>query len=157
MPSHLHTFLKRSPMPASAEELFRWHEAPGAFEKLTPPGEKVAVLERAGGIRDGARVVVRVGRWPFAFRWVLEHCEYVQGRQFCDVQIRGPFRFYKHYHRMDPVDPDHSILEDRVEFALPLAPLSSWIAAPLILRKFEQLFAYRHRVTFQALQASRTP
>ena len=32
-------------MPVSAEEVFTWHERPGAFERLTPPWEKVKVLE----------------------------------------------------------------------------------------------------------------
>ncbi len=139
-------------MPVSAEELFRWHEAPGAFEKLMPPGEAVAVLERTRGIRDGACVVVRIGRWPFTFRWELEHRDYIFGRQFCDVQIRGPFRSYRHFHLMQP-ESDHSCwLEDRIEFSLPLQPVSSWLVAPLIMRKFERLFAYRHRATLESLQ-----
>lgn len=153
MAVRLHTFVKRSVMPVSAEELFQWHEAPGAFQKLTPPGEPVVVLEQTGGIRDGARVVVRVGVWPFAFRWELEHRDYVFGRQFCDVQVRGPFRTYRHIHRMEPSGEHDSYLEDRIEFSLPAQPVSSWIAAPWVLWKFERLFAYRHRVTREALAA----
>ena len=53
------TFVKRSRMDAPAEEVFRWHARPGAFERLTPPWEKVEVLARSGGLEAGARVTLR--------------------------------------------------------------------------------------------------
>ena len=31
------TFVATTSLPASAEAVFDWHEAPGAFERLTPP------------------------------------------------------------------------------------------------------------------------
>ena len=43
---------RTSTLPASVEEVFAWHERPGAFERLTPPWERVIVIERSGGIRD---------------------------------------------------------------------------------------------------------
>ena len=154
MPPRIHTFVKRSPMPVAAEELFRWHEASGAFEKLTPPWERVEILERSGGIRDGARVVLRVGPWPLRLQWELTHCEYIAGRQFCDVQVHGPFAHYKHFHLMHPDGPQASILEDRIEFALPFGALGALLGTSFVLAKFEKLFAFRHRVTREALSAS---
>ncbi len=41
MGRHRITFVKTLDLPASAEEVFAWHEAPGAFERLTPPREPV--------------------------------------------------------------------------------------------------------------------
>ena len=35
---HRITFVATSRISASAEAVFDWHEAPGAFERLTPPG-----------------------------------------------------------------------------------------------------------------------
>ena len=52
-------------LPVTAAEAFAWHERPGAFERLSPPWQRVRVVEREGGIRDGARVeplVETVGR-----------------------------------------------------------------------------------------------
>lgn len=151
----LHTFVKRTRMPVSAGELFAWHEAPGAFEKLTPPWERVEILERHGGIRDGARVTVRVGRWPLRLRWELEHRDYIAGLQFCDVQVRGPFAAYRHLHLMEPDGPDASFLEDRIEFAMPLGLLGDLVTRLFVLPKFRKLFAYRHRVTAESLAALR--
>ncbi len=147
----IHNFVKRTRMPVPAEELFAWHEAPGAFEKLLPPWERVEIIERYGGICDGARVTLRVGAGPFRVNWLLEHRDYIAGRQFCDVQVRGPFAHYRHFHLMQPDGPLASYLEDRIEFALPLGLLGSWLGARLVLGKLEKLFAYRHRATFEDL------
>ena len=62
------TFVKATVVPVSADELFDWHEAAGAFERLTPPWERVRILGRQGGIRDGATVSLEVGPWPFSMR-----------------------------------------------------------------------------------------
>lgn len=39
-------------VPASPEELFAWHERPGAFQRLNPPWENVEVKSPTGGIRN---------------------------------------------------------------------------------------------------------
>ena len=102
------TFVATTRLPASAEAVFDWHEAPGAFERLTPPWERVRVVRHEGGIRDGARVSLRVGPGPFALRWDLVHRDYDRGRSFTDLQVAGPFRYWKHVHRMIPQGPQAS-------------------------------------------------
>src|ERR1700747_341361 len=85
-------FIAQSIINAPAEEVFRWRAEPAALERLTPPWEPLEVLERAPGVRNGDRGVLRVRVGPFRVRGEFEHCDYVEGRQFRDVQIRGPFR-----------------------------------------------------------------
>jgi len=72
-------------IPAPAAEVFQWHARPGAFERLTPPWEAVEVLERRGGIENGARVVLRMRLGPFSRQWIAEHYDYEEGHQFRDV------------------------------------------------------------------------
>ena len=78
-------FVRRTRIPAPAAEVFAWHAREGALERLTPPWERVRVLEKSGGIETGARVVLQMGRGPTAIRWVAEHCDYVEGEQFRDL------------------------------------------------------------------------
>jgi len=142
-------FVATTRIPTSAEAVFDWHEAPGAFERLTPPWERVRVLRHEGGIRDGARVSLRVGPWPFSLRWELEHRDYQPGRSFTDVQLSGPFRSWKHVHRMIPQGPAACLLEDTIEYELPLGVIGRLIGRPLVQRKLQRLFAYRHQVTLR--------
>ncbi len=135
------TFRLALPLPAS--EAFTWHEREGAFERLSPPWQPVRVLERSGGIRDGARVVLDLG-FP-AGRWELTHHDYRAGEAFHDRQVRGPFARYAHAHRFSSSN-GQGLLEDALDFALPLAPWSApgeWF----VCREFARLFAWRHRVT----------
>jgi len=140
-------FVRRSRIEAPAADLYAWHALPDALERLTPPGEHIEMLERIGGIERGARVVMRFGRWPFRMRWVAVHQEYEPGRYFSDLQVSGPFAYWKHTHTFEPDDPAACILEDKVEYALPFGFLGRWIAGGFVRRKLEDLFEYRHAVT----------
>jgi uncharacterized protein (TIGR01777 family) len=146
-------FVHRSRLPISAEDAFRWHARPGAFERLTPPWESVRVEEKDGGIENGARVVLRMGSGPLAVRWVAEHCDYVEGRQFRDVQVSGPFALWRHTHRVTPAAQAACELEDEIEYALPFAPFGDLVAGGFTRRRLERMFRYRHRVTEHDLVA----
>jgi ligand-binding SRPBCC domain-containing protein len=143
-------FQKQTPIPCPAADLFRWHEAPDAFAKLMPPGEPVKVLHHDGAITNGARAVLLVGAWPFRFRWELKHQDYIPGRQFCDVQVKGPFASYRHEHVMIPVDERNCLLSDRIIFSMPLGRFGAWLGRLIFLPKFERLFTFRHDVTRRA-------
>lgn len=143
-------FRKVSQIPCTPEELFRWHEHQDAFKRLMPPGEPVRVIHHDGTIKDGARAVLCVGIWPFQFRWELEHRDYVLGRQFCDVQVHGPFKYYRHDHRITGAGSEGAMLIDEIQFEMPLGVIGAWIAKWIMIPKFRRLFEYRHRVTREA-------
>lgn len=117
--------------------------------KLTPPWEPVRLVKHTGGIRDGARMELRVGYGPFSFRWVAEHRGYIAGRQFQDVQVHGPFTSWVHTHRFEPAGDHACILDDRVEYTLPFGRLGRWLGSALAHRRIQRLFDYRHAVTLQ--------
>ena len=133
------TFVRRVTLPVPAREAFAWHERSGAFERLAPPWQRLRVLERSGGLRDGARVTLAL---PFGIRWTLEHRDYVEGERFRDVQRSGPFTRYEHTHRFED-GPGGCRLEDTVAFAAPFPGLTE----PFIEGEFARLFAWRHRLT----------
>jgi ligand-binding SRPBCC domain-containing protein len=145
-------FVAQSRIEAPAEEVFRWHAEPAALERLTPPWEAVEIVERAPGIRDGDRGILRVHLGPFRIRWVFEHRDYIEGRQFRDVQISGPFRRWEHTHTMEPDGVGSCILTDRILYELPFGFAGKALAAWFIQRKLARLFKYRHRVTAEAMR-----
>lgn len=147
------TFTKRSRIEAPADEVFHWHARPGAFERLTPPWEHVEIEERRGGIEDGARLVLRMGYPPLQLRWVADHRDYVEGRQFRDVQSSGPFKRWEHTHRFEPDSDAACILEDHIEYELPIAPLGEVFGGSLTKNRLERMFRYRHTVTAQDIAA----
>jgi len=146
-------FVRRSHFPVSAERLFAWHAEPGAFRRLVPPGEPVEQVRPDRGLREGERVELRVGVGPLRLPWIAEIRDVRPGQGFRDVQIRGPFRSWEHEHRMEPDGDGGSWLEDRITYELPLGFLGRWFGGAMVRRKLDRLFAYRHRVTAEMLQA----
>ena len=144
-------FVRRTPIEAPAEEVFRWHARPGAFERLTPPWAPVKVVDRTGGIENGARVVLSIPVGPMRVRWVAEHRDCVEGRQFRDVQVEGPFARWEHTHCFEPDGPDASVLEDHIEYALPFGPAGALIGGPFVRAMLARMFTYRHCLTAQDL------
>jgi ligand-binding SRPBCC domain-containing protein len=150
-------FVAQSRIDAPAEVVFRWHAEPDALDRLTPPWEPVEIVERAPGIHDGDRGILRVHVGPFRIRWVFEHCDYIEGRQFRDVQISGPFRRWDHTHQMEPQGASACVLTDRILYELPFGFAGKLFAGWFVHRKLARLFNYRHRVTAEAMRARSKP
>ncbi|HLK05195.1 MAG TPA: SRPBCC family protein [Candidatus Acidoferrum sp.] len=147
-------FVFRSRMPASAERVYRFHALPDALERLQPPWESARVVSRTGGIEQpGSRVTLAVRVGPFSMTWIAEHTACEPGKMFRDSMVSGPFPRWEHTHLFLPVDEKSSELEDRVEYDLPLGWLGALFAGWYIRRRLNRMFAWRHRVTAEAVAA----
>lgn len=149
------TFVFRSRIDAAAEEVFDWHLRPGAFSRLVPPWQRVRMLHPPTSVANGARAEFDVAVGPFWRHWTAEHRDFEPGRQFRDVQTRGPFASWDHCHKVTPDGPDACWLEDRIEFAPPGGAIGQRLAGPLIRGRLQAIFAYRHRTTVDDLEAHR--
>ncbi len=136
---------KRSVIDVDPATLFRWHTRPGAFERLSPPWQHLRVLARHGGISDGARATLVLKHGPLSIRWEALHRGFVDGVQFQDVQVSGPFKKWEHTHKVEPTGDGRAMLVDHVDYALPLGPLGGLAATLFAGRMMERLFAFRHR------------
>jgi uncharacterized protein len=145
-------FVYRSHMPASADAVYDWHAEPGALTRLTPPWENAHVIENSGSIDQlGLRVKIRVRVGPITQIWTAEHTACEPGRMFRDVMIAGPFRRWEHTHLFIPEAESSSWLEDRVEYDFPLGRLGKLLGGAYTRRRLSRMFAWRHRVTAEAL------
>jgi len=140
------TFTHRSVIDANADELFRWHERPQALLDLTPWRRWVRIEHQTGGVRDGDRIALSIGAGPVRLLWEACHYGYVQGRQFSDEQVRGPFTIWRHTHLIEPITANQSLYVDRIEYAVPGGRVMQRLMAAPIRRLLSALFAWRHRV-----------
>ena len=144
------SFEQTSTFNYSVQELFNWHAREGAFQRLAPPWTPIK-LEHFEGIKDGNRAIIRLGRPPAAIRWVAEHQDYEMGRKFVDVQIKGPFKAWRHEHLMEPAGSAQSTLTDAITYRLPTGKLGDLLAGGLLDKQLTRQFSYRHRITNQDL------
>ncbi|GMV35497.1 MAG: hypothetical protein AMXMBFR61_00050 [Fimbriimonadales bacterium] len=132
-------------LAAPREFVFDWHERPGAFERLSPPWDKVRLVESQGGIRDGGRATLEVPIGPFRIRWLAEHRGYDYGRSFDDIQLRVPFREWLHRRRFED-DASGCRLDETLEYRLPLGLLGRMLAESAVRERLHRVFQHRSRV-----------
>ena len=146
------TFDKSSPFPVDAATLFAWHARPGALRRLLPPWQAVRIVEDAASIRDGSRVVMDMRLAPFIWkRWVAEHFDFVDGERFRDRALRGPFKSWTHTHRTIAKPGGTSVLNDHVDYEVPLGAIGRAVGGARIDGDLERMFAFRHARTLNDL------
>lgn len=134
------------------KEVFLWHTREGAFERLNPPWQPFTVIERKGGVQNNGVVKIRMmGFGPLRMKWVVKHSDYIEGKQFRDVQVSGLFSSWTHTHLFEPFGSSSCQLQDHIEYSLPGGPLGGLIARNLVNKKLQKIFDYRHRITEQDL------
>jgi ligand-binding SRPBCC domain-containing protein len=146
-------FVKESLIRASPKRLFAFHERPDALKILTPPWESSRVIQPADIAQIGSRAVVETRVLGLRARWIAEHTAYDPPRMFEDVQVKGPFRSWRHLHIIEP-HQDGAILRDEIDYEPPLLFLGQAIAPLLIVPRLRKLFDYRHEVTRQWCEGS---
>jgi ligand-binding SRPBCC domain-containing protein len=145
---------RRTLMPASAAEVYAFHERPDALARLIPPWEHVIIVEPPRSLVAGTRVVLRqwLGPIPLTVEAVHDACE--PGQSFVDRMVRGPFHRWVHEHRFERMSDTASWLVDDLEYELPFGLLGLAVA-PMVERRVERMFAWRHDVTLEAMKALR--
>lgn len=140
------TFTYRSILPGHAADVFRWHERPESLPSLLPPGGLIRIDGRTGGVRDGDSVALSLGLGPLRVRWLARHFGYVRDREFSDEQLRGPFKRWRHTHRVAPLGPAHCLYEDHLEYALHGGALVQRVMGPVLRALLARSFARRHQI-----------
>ncbi|MBL8823531.1 MAG: TIGR01777 family oxidoreductase [Planctomycetia bacterium] len=139
-------------LPVPVSEAFAWHQRPGAFLRMVPPWENVQLQQSDQSLTDGSKVVLRVPLLGSIKKtWVAEHFNFMQDQQFCDRQLTGPFGRFEHRHLFETVSANACRLTDRIEFQAPMGVLGK-LAHPMITRRLQSTFAYRHRVLLSDLK-----
>jgi ligand-binding SRPBCC domain-containing protein len=145
-------FAKQSLIKASPERVFAFHEQDNALELLMPPWEAARVIQRAKIADIGSRAIIETNIiGPLKTRWVAEHTRYEPPHLFEDIQIKGPFRSWRHRHIILP-HPEGAILRDEIDYEPPLPPFGRLFAPLLVERRLRRLFDYRHEVTRRACE-----
>ena len=131
--------------------VFGWHTRLGAFGRLTPPWVRVEPVRSEGGIRDGGEVDLRIHRGPLSIRWLLRHRDYIQDAQFCDEQVSGPMKSWKHVHKFNKLAEGGTRLLDEISLELPAGSLGRTFGASFVRQELARLFRFRHRRLFTDL------
>lgn len=141
--------------------MFAWHQTPSALKTLIPPWEHVTIQQAPAslGNNDIAILVMHIG--PLKLKWVARHRDFTdrgdEGGEFTDDQVSGPFASWVHRHSVRAMGPTRCVLEDRIEYTLPLGSLGNVFGGGHIRRKLQRMFDFRHEATRSAVRKAGTP
>ena len=142
-------FVKQSFIRASPELVFEFHEQPDVLSLLTPPSEDARIIQSAKISEVGAEAIIETRLLgPIKATWVAKHSLYDPPHMFEDIQVKGPFRSWRHRHNIQPISGG-AVLRDEIDYEPPLGFLGRLVAPILIQKRLQKLFDYRHEVTRQ--------
>ena len=174
-----HIFEAEQWLPYSLEQVFAFFANPENLPRLMPKWQKARIEEatfapapprpastlgvRFVGVVAGAGTKMTISFKPFPFSplripWDAEITEFTWNDHFCDVQHRGPFKYWHHCHSLkaetrtvDGIKTLGTLLQDKVEYEMPLGPLGEAGARLFGTRQFKSIFNYRHQRTAELL------
>ena len=134
------------------EKTFAFFSDPRNLARITPPDLGFVILtpepiEMCAGAWIDYRIRVR----GLPVRWTTRIEVWEPNVRFVDVQVRGPYRLWRHEHTFEERDGGTRI-RDRVEYELPLFPISE-LAHPLLVRPdLDRIFSFRLAATRRLLE-----
>jgi len=128
---------------APLEKTFRFFADPGNLTEITPTWLNFQIVKVDGlPLRAGSEFKYRI-RWlgmPRAWRALIT--EFEPPRRFVDVQVKGPYRLWRHEHTFEDVD-GKTLMRDRVEYEVPCGLVGRIVHWALVSRQLRQIFDYR--------------
>jgi ligand-binding SRPBCC domain-containing protein len=140
-PGRLQILHRETTVPASIEDTFDVFADAGNLQRLTPPWLRFVILTKTPIVmRAGAEIEYRIRLRGLALPWrsIIEVWE--PGVCFVDRQTIGPYRWWRHEHRFEPVSEGTRVV-DHVEYA----PRAEWLSTGLVRRDLDRIFAYRQK------------
>ena len=140
-------------VPVPLDRVFGFFSDPRNLPRLMPPelDARVLSIDPAPPARLGTEITLSVRLLPplpVRTPWIARIVELVPGSHFADVQVKGPFRSWRHRHGFEASardGKDGTIVRDEVEFDVGFGVLGAAAARLLVGPRLEATFAERQR------------
>lgn len=141
----------RQVVKRSLADTFAFFSDASNLEHITPPSLGFDILTPTPiEMRVGALIEYRIRLMGVPMGWLTRIDRWESGRAFVDTQLRGPYARWVHLHTFAAVEGG-TLVEDRVEYTLPLAPLSHPAHALFVRPMLERIFRHRSEVISRLL------
>ena len=134
-------FAQQVPRPLA--QVFDFFSRAENLEVLTPPWLNFKILDVAPTpIRQGTLINYGLRVHGIPLRWTSEIVEWEPPHRFVDLQLRGPYKLWRHEHRFEARDGG-TFITDTVELALPLGVLGRMAYKIKVRSDVQKIFAFR--------------
>ena len=140
-----YTFETQTILNKHIHEVFLFFASAENLNAVTPPWLKFEILTSLPiEMKIGTQVDYRLRLHGVPIRWRSKITEWNPPHKFTDVQIKGPYRFWKHEHFFT-AEGNKTRMIDRVEYAIPGWIFALVVHALFVNRDLEKIFDYREK------------
>ena len=126
-------------VPVDLDRTFAFFSDAQNLERLTPPWLSFRIQTPLPiEMKEGTLIDYLIELYGVPIPWRTRIDVWEPGVRFVDRQIAGPYRWWRHEHRFEPVAGGTRVV-DHVEY-LPRAP---WLSTWLVRRDVDRIFTYR--------------
>jgi len=142
----MYQYTSRQELATTIDQAWTFLSDPKNLKRITPDYMGFDIISGAEGKMFPGQII-QYRLTPvlgIPFRWVTEITHVQEGEFFVDEQRFGPYTFWHHKHFIKKTS-NGVVMEDIVDYKLPLGPLG-WLAHALFVRaKVKQIFDYREK------------
>src|SRR5580704_2563409 len=136
-------------------ETFAFFSNPHHLEAITPGFVHFKFLREPPPEFHGGSVLlyrIRIRGVPIRWQSIIEAWQ--PPVRFVDLQVRGPYTYWRHIHDFEELGERQTRARDRIDFALPLGPLGTVAYRLFVRRMLAGIFDYREERLRAMLGAS---
>jgi ligand-binding SRPBCC domain-containing protein len=147
----MHRLYREQIVPAPVDEVFGFFAEAANLERITPPWLGFGLVGAEPPVmRTGTLIEYRLHLHRVPLRWVSRIALWEPGRTFVDVQVRGPYRVWRHRHEFEPRGQT-TLVRDHVDYALPLGRIGDLAHGAFVERDLARIFDYRRAAVTRLL------
>ena len=127
---------------------WKFFSSPHNLSRITPKEMQFALISNLPdeGIYEGMIIDYKISPLlGIPMRWQTKITQVDEGNSFTDIQQKGPYKLWKHFHEFVP-NKNGVMMKDTVDYELPLGLMGSIANSLMVRKKLNNIFDYRYQV-----------
>jgi uncharacterized protein (TIGR01777 family) len=133
-------------VPKPLPEVFQFFSDEHNLERITPPFLNFKVLGKTTAqIEKDTEIEYKLKLHGLPMSWRSRIDIWEPNQRFRDIQLKGPYKVWKHLHTFQEVRGG-TLIRDDIRYALPMGFLGQTFAGAWVARDVGQIFTYRQKI-----------
>ena len=140
-----HQLYREQQVNSDIKTAWEFFSSPHNLSKITPDDMEFTVMSDLGDktIYEGMEIDYTVSpqlRIPMKWKTIITDVEFQ--KSFTDVQAKGPYKYWNHFHEFEANDKG-VLIKDTVTYEMPFGFLGTIAHKLFVRKKVESIFDYR--------------